>query len=293
MQLSCKGDYLKIKLLSLLCGVSLLYGNSEVSITGGKKDYDNSRTKKDGKTFNLNVSHKYKNGKVSLGYLKDDVQREHPQTKADIDLHIKKYNGKYQHFFDNKINLKASYIKILDNRAPTDQGKIYGLGLGYDFKKGFGAKVDFYRSDYEPFNVNQYDLAIYKRFKVNELKGKLTVGTKFIRIDGDTYNPDVPLPQQYDFHDKSYNTSFVKLGLNYQGYVAGVGAFFGKRIFTVLDGGAKVQHHAMEQDKTYMLSLGKKFKNFDIIAKYSFQNGKELPENQDDVDTKVTSIMLS
>jgi len=60
----------------------------------------------------------------------------------------------------------------------------------------------------------------------------------------------------------------------------------------VLKDGTKVQHHAMEQDKTYMISFGKKFKNFDLIASYSYQNGKELPEKQDDVDTKVTSLML-
>jgi len=39
-----------------------------------------------------------------------------------------------------------------------------------------------------------------------------------------------------------------------------------------------------------MVTLGKKFKNFDIIIKYSYQNGKELPENQSDVDTKVASL---
>ena len=74
--------------------------------------------------------------------------------------------------------------------------------------------------------------------------------------------------------------------------MAGVATFFGKRAFTVLKNGTKVQHQAMEQDKTYMVSVGKKFKDFDLIAKYSFQNGTELPENQDDVDTKVTSLML-
>ncbi len=49
----------------------------------------------------------------------------------------------------------------------------------------------------------------------------------------------------------------------------------------------------MEQDETYMISLGKKFKDFDIMTKYSYQNGKELPENTDDVDTKVISLILT
>jgi hypothetical protein len=285
---------LKKIVLSCLCATSLVIASNEVSLTGGKKDYSNSMTKVDGKTFNLNLSHKYENGKISLGYLKDDVKRTHSISKADLpDLHVKKYNAQYQHYFNQKIDLKGNYIKILDNLAPTDQGKVYGVGAGYKFGKGFGTKIDYYRSDYNPFDVDQYDLALYKGFKVDDLKGKLTVGTKIIKIDGDTYNPNAPAPQQYDFYKKSYNPVFVKLGLNYQGYVAGVGAFFGKRIFTVMDDGAKVQHHAMEQDKTYMVSLGKKFQNFDIIAKYSFQNGKELPENQDDVDTKVTSIQFN
>ncbi|MEA3383861.1 MAG: hypothetical protein U9Q20_04175 [Campylobacterota bacterium] len=279
--------------LSLLCGISLLYSNSDISIVTGKKDYSNSKTKVDGDTLYVNLSHKYENGKISLGYLKDDVKRTHSILNTDLeDLEVEKYNGLYQHSITKAVDLKVSYIKIVDNLAPTDDGKVYGLGAGYKLVKGFGAKIDYFRSDYESFNVSQYDLSLYKGFKVDALKGKFTVGTKMIKIDGDTYNPNDPVVKQYDFYKKKYNPLFVKLGLNYQGYVAGVGAFFGKRMFTVMDDGAKVQHHAMEQDKTYMLSLGKKFENFDIIAKYSFQNGNELPEKQKDVDTKVTSITM-
>jgi len=158
-------------------------------------------------------------------------------------------------------------------------------------KSGLGMNIDYYRSDYKPFDVNQYNLSVYKGFKIDELKGNFTVDTMFIRIDGDTYNPNAP--KQYHFYKKNYNPMFVKLGLNYQGYIGGVGAFFGKRIFTVVDGGLKVQHYAIKQDKTYMVSLGKKFKNFDITIKYSYQNGKELPENQSDVDTKVALLQLN
>jgi len=283
---------MKLKITTLLCGVSLLYGNSEVSIYSGKKDYSNSLKKVDGKILNLNLSHKYKSGKIDIGYLKDDVNLIHPMTRAPLELDVRKYNASYRYFLNKQLDLKASYIKIIDNLAPTDQGKVYGLGTGYKLQKGFGAKIDFYRSDYKPFDVNQYDLSLYKGFKANKLKGRLTIGSKFIKIDGDTYNPNDPIQKQYNFYEKNYNTNFVKVGLNYQGYIAGAGAFFGKRVFTVLDDGAKVQHHAMEQDETYMFNLGKKFKNFDIFAKYSFQNGKELPENRDDVDTKVTSIGL-
>lgn len=276
---------MKIKLLALVCGVSLACGSSEISVLTGKKDYNNSKTKLDGTTLNLNGSHKFEKGKLSLGYLKDDVDREHPVTKADIDLHVKKYNMKYQHTMTPKLDLKASYIKIIDNRAPTDQGKVYGLGAAYKLQKGLGAKFDIYRSDYESFNVNQYDLTLFKGFKIGETKAKVSLSGKSIQIDGDKYGG-------YTFADKDYFTTAVKVGVNYHGYVAGAGAFFGKRVFTVLDDGAKVQHHAMEQDKTYMLSVGKKFKNFDVVAKYSFQNGNELPEQRNDVDTKVTSLML-
>ena len=161
---------MKLKITLLLCGISLLYGNSDVSVYNGIKDYSNSKTKVDGKTFNINLSYEYENGKISLGYLKDDVNRVHPQTNAEIDLHVEKYNAKYKYFINQKLNLKASYISIIDNRAPTNQGKIYGIGAGYKLEKGFGTRIDFYRSDYKPFNVNQYDLSVYKGFKAEVLK---------------------------------------------------------------------------------------------------------------------------
>jgi len=274
---------MKKQLLVLLCGASLLYGGSEVSLTAGKKDYINSAKKIDGNTLNFSVAHKYEDGKISLGYLKDDVNLI---TNPKGDLEVKKYNAKYNHQLGEKLNLKASYIKILDNQAPTDQGKVYGLGATYKFQKGFGTKFDIYKSDYETFDVNQYDLSFFKGFKVGETKGKVTLIGKSIKIDGNKYG-------SYTFKDKDYFTTGVKLGLNYHGYVAGMGAFFGERIFTILDDGTKVQHHAIEQDKTYVLSLGKKFKNFDIIAKYSFQNGNELPEGRNDVDTKVTVLQVN
>ena len=237
-------------------------------------------------TYTVGTTHNYENSTIQLNYQQDSVDRENILTHRPIDtLHVRKYNLNYKYNFNELFTLKTSYIKILDNLAPTDQGKVYGVGGIYNIGKGLGLALDYYKSDYEQFDVNQYDLSVFKGFKIGETKLKATVIAKSIKIDGEKY-------ATYNFQDKDYFTTGVKLGMNYQGYVTGIGAFFGKRLFAVMDDGNKVQHHAMEQDKTYMVSFGKRFKNFDIIAKYSYQNGKELPERQDDVDTKVTSLML-
>ncbi len=266
----------------------LLYAqNTNISYEYGVKDYSNSMTKIDGKIQNIGISHKISNHMISLGYQRDNVDRQHSITKANLpSLDVEKYSAKYTYKINDKANLKVSYIKIIDNLAPTDQGKVYGLGGDYTIVKGLTAGLNIYKSDYETFDVNQYDFILSKGFKIDNLKLKATVIAKKIDIDGIKYGG-------YTFKDKDYFTTGLKLGANYNGYVAGLGVFFGKRAFTVLDNGVKVQHHAMEQDKTYMLSLGKRFKDFDIMAKYSFQNGKELPENRDDVDTKVVTLSLT
>jgi len=277
---------MKKTILSTMLLTLALNANSDIYLNTGIKDYSNSKTKVDGKTNNVGINFNYQNSYINLNYMKDEVNKEHPVTKKSMEqLNVKKYNINYKYKVNDKLSLKANYIKIIDNLAPTDQGKIYGLGVKYNYFKGLGTSFDVYRSDYNNFNVNQYDLSIYKGFKIGEIKSKVTLIAKKIEIDGDKYG-------NYIFKDKDYLTTGIKLNGSYNGYVGGIGAFFGKRIFSVLKDGTKVQHHAMEQDKTYMISFGKKFKNFDLIASYSYQNGKELPEKQDDVDTKVTSLML-
>ena len=275
----------KIILSTILCGI-VLNANSNVYVNSGIKDYSNSKTKVDGITKNIGTTHSYKNSSINVNYLNDRVNRINPITKQPIEqLNVKKYNLNYKYIINDKINMKTSFIKIIDNLATTDQGKIYGIGSSYKIQKGLVVKADIYKSDYETFNVNQYDLSLIKGFKVGDFKSKATLILKSINLDGDKYGT-------YTFIDKNYTTIGMKLNSSYNNFLVSVGAFFGKRIFTVLNDGQKVQHHAMEQDKTYMLSFGKKFNNFDLMASYSYQNGKELPENKDDVDTKVTSLML-
>ncbi len=271
-------------LLSTVALSGLLCANSSISYEYGIKDYKDSASKIDGKVETLNFSHQIANNKFILGYQGDNVNRTiNPITGSNRDLDVEKYNVKYIYKINKDLNLNLSYLKIVDNLSPTDQGKIYGLGGNYKLSNGLSLGLGFYKSDYKTFDVNEYDFSITKGFKIDSLKLKTTLIAKRIDINGEKYGG-------YSFEDKDYFTTGLKVGANYNGFVAAVGAFFGKRVFTVLDSGSKVQHHAMEQDKTYMASLGKKFKNFDIMTKYSYQNGKELPENKDNVDTKVTSI---
>lgn len=266
---------------------SSIYANSTILYEYGIKDYKNSMTKIDGKVQNLEYKYFNKSHEIQLGVQSDNVNRKHSISNINLpSLDVEKYSAKYTYNLNDVLSLNGSFIKIIDNLAPTDQGKVYGFGANYNISKGFSSSLNYYKSDYDSFNVNQYDISFSKAFKIDGLKLKASIIAKKIDIDGNNY-------ATYTFKDKDYFTSGLKLGANYNGFTVGAGAFFGERIFTVLDNGLKVQHHAMQQDKTYMFSVGKKFKDFDIIAKYSYQNGKELPENRDDVDTKITLLSLT
>jgi hypothetical protein len=278
---------MKKTLFIILLLSSMVYANTQLSYEYGNKDYNNSMTKIDGKVQNINYKYFDKKQELNLSMQSDNVNRKHSITNVSLpSLDVEKYSAKYSYNLNNVLALKGSFIKIIDNLAPTDQGKIYGVGATYNISKALISSINYYKSDYKDFDVNQYDISLSKAFKINDLKLKATILAKKIDIDGNKYGA-------YTFKDRDYFTTGLKLAGNYNGFITGFATFFGERIFTVLDDGMKVQHHAMQQDKTYMFSFGKKFKNFDIIAKYSYQNGKELPENRDDVDTKVTSILFS
>ena len=65
--------------------------------------------------------------------------------------------------------------------------------------------------------------------------------------------------------------------MHYHDYHAGAGAFFGKRIFAIMDNGFKIQHHALEFNKTYIVGAGKHFGKLDAILKYIYQEATEVP----------------
>jgi len=77
------------------------------------------------------------------------------------------------------------------------------------------------------------------------------------------------------------------LDSHYKTYHFGAGAYFGKRAFAVMNDGFKVQHHAMEFDRTYVVGVGKSIGDFVVRMQYIYQRAKEMPVNNDNVRVQV------
>jgi hypothetical protein len=265
---------------------SCLLANSEISTNYTYKDYDNSKTKTQGKTLDYRFLHNFENSQITVNYEDSLTKRENEITKAKLtSLEVEKLSMKYLYNISDDLSFKTSFINIEDNLAPTDNGKIYGLGLIKSIDNSNEIKVDTYLSDYDDFNVNQYDLTFVKKFKFNDINFMGQTGVKYIDINGSEYG-------NYTLKDNYYTSYFLNLNANYNGFIFGLGFMNGDRLFAVQEDGLKVEHHALEQSKTYMVSLGKKFKDIDIISRYIYSNSNELPENRNDVKSQFVSLGL-
>ncbi len=87
---------MKKVLLSTLLSSILLIANSEFSTTYTYKDYDNSKTKIDGKTIDYRFIHKFANSELTINYEDSATKRENKVTHKNIDtLEIEKISAKY------------------------------------------------------------------------------------------------------------------------------------------------------------------------------------------------------
>lgn len=266
---------------------SYLLANSEISTYYTYKDYDNSKTKTEGKTLDYRFLHNFQNSELTINYEDSLTKRENELTKIKMtSLEIEKLSMKYLYHISNDLSIKTSFINIEDNLAPTDNGKVYGFGFNKNIDSSNQIKLDTYLSDYEDFNVNQYDFTFIKKFRFENINFQAQTGIKYIDINGEKY-------QNYILEDNYYMSYFLNLNANYNGFILGLGVINGDRLFSVQEDGLKVEHHALEQNKTYLVSLGKKFQNIDVITKYIYSNSKELPENRDDVSSKFFAFGLN
>ena len=100
---------------------SCLLANSEISTNYTYKDYENSKTKTQGKTLDYRFLHNFENSQITVNYEDSLTKRENEITKAKLtSLEVEKLSMKYLYNISDVLSFKTSFINIEDNLAPTD-----------------------------------------------------------------------------------------------------------------------------------------------------------------------------
>jgi hypothetical protein len=266
-------------LTAVLCA-TLAHAQPDVqlALTYGHLDFDHSVKKDKGERYGMKLDWKTGTGLYQIAYEKTDTRTFKPPLGKN--LHVNKYYLKYTYALDEKQAFHFSYATIDDNlMKETDSGHIYGMGYRY------GAwDLTQYISDYRHFNVYQTDMKYTYGTDIGAVRTSVALIGKYIHLQNRESN-------SFSKNAKAdYFTPGIKLHAHYGEYHFGAGAFFGKRIFAVMDNGFRVQHHAMEFDETYMAGLGKHFGPADLTLKYVYQSATEVPINNKNV--KVKNVML-
>ena len=274
-----------MKKMKILVAVLLLFTlsyaeSSTVTFSYENLNFDNSKKKDKGKRYGMVLSHKTDASLYQIAYERTNTDTFQPPLPED--LHVNKYYLKYTHMLENKQALHVSYATIDDNlMKETDGGHIYGLGYKY---AAFG--LTQYMSDYVHFNVYQTDLKYTFKKAFADLKTSTEFLGKYIHLQDRKSNPFSANAKE------NYFTPGVKFHAHYHDYHIGAGAFFGKRIFAVMQDGFRVQHHAMEFNETYMLGFGKHFGAADLTLRYIYQEATEIPIHNDNVKVQNIGLVL-
>lgn len=227
--------------------------------------FNNSLQKDKGQRYVTHLGYKNTNNFYEAVYSKTHTQTFQPPMKDDLD--VDKYYFKYTRTLDEQQSLSISYATISDNLTrETDGGHIYGF-----FYRYHTIKFNQYISDYKHFNVYQTDMAYTFKQQFNNIKFSSTLMGKYIHLQNRKSN-------QYTTKAKAdYLTPAIILKAGYGSYHTGAGAYFGKRIFAVMNNGFSVQNRAMEFDRTYMITAGKHLGKFNVTLKYLYMRATEIP----------------
>jgi hypothetical protein len=262
----------------LILSIFVIAGDIVLKTRYETLDFGNSKKKDEGKREGVIMEYQENRHMVQVLFEKTDTKTYQPPLTED--LKVKKYALKYNYKYGAKESFSASYLTIDDNlMQETDGGHIYGIGYRYGM-----LGITQYISDYKHFDVYQTDLSYTWKKSIGAWKTDATLIGKYLHLQD--YKSNL-----FSQNAKgSYFTPGIKMHAHYKGYHLGTGAFFGKRVFAVMDGGMKVQHHAMEFNKTYMVGIGKHFDKVDLNFKYIYQNATEIPINNENV--KVQNLII-
>ncbi len=250
--------------------------HSSISTYYETKSFTSSVQKDDGVVYGAGADIHYNHSAYKITYEHAATNTKQPPMQKD--LKIDKLFLKYAYELNSNIAINFNYIGVLnDNIAITDGGNIYALGLSYNVSKSISTNFTQFYSDYDDFNVNQSDLRVDFKINIDDFDLKISSITKYITLDEESPNGFTKYAQN------SYLTTGLKLHSHYGSYHFGVGAYFGDRVFAIMDDGFKIQHHAMEIKETYALGVGKVFKPFIFRVQYIYQKADELPAQNQDV----------
>ena len=259
--------------------------HSSASVYAEGKDYTNSKQKDNGAVYGFGADIHHNNAEYKFAYEFGGANTKAPLKK---DLKFQKLFLRYAYSFQNDVTLHLNYISVLnDNIALTDGGNIYGVGLAYAFDKKNNLDITQYYSNYKDFDTYQTDLEFNHKMRFKEFKIKLTGMLKYINISQSTQNKFSKYAKDY------YLTPGFRAHIHYNSYHLGFGAFFSKRSFAIMNEGFKLQHHAMEFDRTYAIGLGKTFSDFIVRAQYIYLRATELPIQNKNVDINNLRIILN
>ena len=261
--------------------------HSSLSAYVESKTYSGSKQKEDGIVYGLGADIHYGNAEYKLTYEEGAVNTIQPPMIEDLET--KKLFFKFGYKFDKHFEINLNAISILkDNIAPTDGGSIGGGGFTYIFDKKLSCNITGYFADYSDFDVVQTDLRVDYKTKIDRVKVKFSSITKYIDVqDGNT---SVPYASNAE---SKYLTTAIEVHAHYNKYHLGGAAYFGKRAFAIMQDGFKVQHHAMEFDRTYALGVGRTFGDFILRAQYIYQRADELPISNKDVEVSTFRLITN
>ena len=278
----------KLLLLSILASTFVWAEpvHSSISAYYESRDYTSSKQKDDAQLYGVGVDIHHKGSEYKVTYESNRANTKNPPL--DRDLKNQKLFLRYAYALNDSFEININYLDILhDNIALTNNGSIYGAGLTYHFNKKISANFTEYYSNYDDFNLYQSDLKVDFKMKLNDIKIKLSSITKYINIDEKNQNSFTKNAKN------DYLTTGIKLISHYKSYHLGGGIYFGKRVFAIMNDGFKVQHHAMEIDRTYAACVGKDISKFVFRFQYIYQRAKELPMQNDNVEIKTMRFIAN
>lgn len=258
--------------------------HSSANIYYEMKDFSNSKQKSDGVAYGAGADIHYQNIGTRFVYEKAMTNTVQPPLKEN--LVNDKIFAKVAYEFNKTLALNINYIDVLhDNLVPTSGSFAYGAGVTYAPLKSLSANFTQYYVDYKIFHSYQSDLRVDYKSHLEKLHYKLSIIGKYIALKDKDKNGFSKNAQD------DYTPVGLKVHAHYEGWHFGAGAYFGKRVFAIMSDGFKIQHHAMEFDRTYAVGIGRNLGDFVLRYQYIYQRATELPlanENVEVVNSRVT-----